>query len=268
MTIKGIDVSSYQSTTYPLTGVDFVVVKATEGTSYINPKHAAQVERARSNGRIVGHYHFVRDGSVSAQVDYFLKHAGAREGEFLALDWEDAKVSGAEKDAFLKALKAKSGGRKVVLYCNYDFWKHHDSTSYAADGLWIADYVTAGKPRIDAKWLIHQYTSTPTDTNVARFASRGDMAKWAGTKSSSVKPNVPAFPGAAYFRAGAKNKYVTLLGQALVRKGYGHFYTQGPGPQWTAVDRAAVQAFQKAQKWSGSDADGYPGPETWRRLFS
>ncbi|MGW0583016.1 peptidoglycan-binding protein [Streptomyces sp. NPDC002920] len=80
--------------------------------------------------------------------------------------------------------------------------------------------------------------------------------------------NIPAFPGAYYFRPGAKNSYVTQLGKQLVKKGYGKFYKQGPGPQWTAVDRAAVKAFQKAQGWTGADADGYPGPQTWKKLFS
>lgn len=93
-----------------------------------------------------------------------------------------------------------------------------------------------------------------------------------GSKPPTTKPkpvtSIPAFPGAYYFRAGAKNQYVTMLGRQLVKKGYGRFYRVGPGPQWTAIDRAAVRAFQKAQGWTGSDADGYPGPQTWKRLFS
>jgi hypothetical protein len=211
---------------------------------------------------------------MKAQVDYFLKNAKAQSDEFLALDWEDPKVSCAEKDKFLKYLKSKAGGRKVILYCNVDYWKNRDSTSYAADGLWIAGYNgKPGKPDIEADWLIHQYTSTPVDTNVAQFASRAAMAKWAGAKENSSAPatpsaSVPAFPGTSYFRTGAKNKYVTQLGNQLVAKGYGRFYKQGLGPTWTAVDRAAVKAFQLAHKELKGDADGYPGPVTWRLLFS
>ncbi len=82
------------------------------------------------------------------------------------------------------------------------------------------------------------------------------------------KATVPAFPGRKYFALGQINAHVTRLGQQLVKKGYGRFYTVGPGPRWTESDRRAVEAFQQAQKWSGSDADGYPGPETWRRLFA
>ncbi|MDN0197050.1 peptidoglycan-binding protein [Streptomyces sp. S.PNR 29] len=79
---------------------------------------------------------------------------------------------------------------------------------------------------------------------------------------------VPGYPGRALFRPGAHNEYVTRLGRQLVRKGFGAYYTGEPGPAWDEEDRRAVQAFQRAQGWRGGAADGYPGPETWRRLFS
>ncbi|MGW2539306.1 peptidoglycan-binding protein [Kitasatospora sp. NPDC001574] len=86
--------------------------------------------------------------------------------------------------------------------------------------------------------------------------------------ATSTKPSAaPAFPGASRFRLGAVNQHVTTLGKALVRHGCGQHYRQGPGPRWSESDRRAVQAFQRAQGWSGSAADGYPGPLTWSRLM-
>ncbi|MHC3819326.1 peptidoglycan-binding protein [Streptomyces sp. DT9] len=79
---------------------------------------------------------------------------------------------------------------------------------------------------------------------------------------------VPAFPGRGYFRTGQSNSHVDRLGKQLVKKGYGKYYLSGPGPRWTEADRRNVEAFQKAQGWRGAEADGYPGPETWRRLFA
>ncbi|MGA5202296.1 peptidoglycan-binding protein [Streptomyces variegatus] len=79
---------------------------------------------------------------------------------------------------------------------------------------------------------------------------------------------VPGYPGRAVFRPGANNAYVTQLGRQLVRKGFGRFYRGGPGPRWGEADRRAVEAFQRTQGWRGGAADGCPGPETWRRLFS
>ncbi|WP_221362301.1 peptidoglycan-binding protein, partial [Streptomyces beigongshangae] len=79
---------------------------------------------------------------------------------------------------------------------------------------------------------------------------------------------VAGYPGRALFRPGAENAYVTRLGKQLVKKGFGTYYTRGPGPRWGESDRRNVEAFQRAQGWRGGAADGYPGPETWRRLFS
>ncbi|MFE4651646.1 peptidoglycan-binding protein [Streptomyces sp. NPDC056707] len=78
----------------------------------------------------------------------------------------------------------------------------------------------------------------------------------------------PAFPGRDHFRPGRSNSHVDKLGRQLVRKGYGKHYAKGPGPRWTEEDRRNVEAFQRAQGWRGAEADGYPGPETWQRLFA
>lgn len=78
----------------------------------------------------------------------------------------------------------------------------------------------------------------------------------------------PAFPGASVFRPGASHPSITALGRQLVKKGFGKYYLSGPGPRWGEADRRNVEAFQRAQGWRGAEADGYPGPETWRRLFA
>ncbi|MFI5985821.1 peptidoglycan-binding protein [Streptomyces sp. NPDC051555] len=79
---------------------------------------------------------------------------------------------------------------------------------------------------------------------------------------------VPTYPGAAALRPGAFGPAVTTLGRQLMKKGFGKYYSTGPGPRWGEADRRAVEAFQRAQGWRGASADGYPGPETWRRLFA
>ncbi|MFD7711274.1 peptidoglycan-binding protein [Streptomyces sp. NPDC059786] len=90
----------------------------------------------------------------------------------------------------------------------------------------------------------------------------------AGAGQGGSSHGVPGYPGRALFRPGADNAYVTRLGRQLVKKGFGRHYTRGPGPRWSEADRRNVEAFQRAQGWRGGAADGYPGPETWRRLFA
>ncbi|GAA3295927.1 glycoside hydrolase family 25 protein [Streptomyces cinereospinus] len=181
--LRGIDVSSYQSTAYDTDGLSFVFVKATEGRSYVNPKLAAQTERARGAGLVVGFYHFLWPGNLTAQAEYFVGRAPDRAGDILAVDWETTgdgtHASNAEKDRFLRTVQELRPGNRVILYCNRHYWLNVDTTSYAGDGLWIADYVTAGRPRIKAKWRFHQYTDDPIDKNVADFANKDALRAWA-----------------------------------------------------------------------------------------
>lgn len=85
-----------------------------------------------------------------------------------------------------------------------------------------------------------------------------------GTGSDTF--TAPPYPGADAFRPGRSNDSVLALGRRLVDKGFGADYR--PSRNWHEADRRKVEAFQRAQGWSGRSADGYPGPETWRRLFS
>ncbi|MEU1272112.1 glycoside hydrolase family 25 protein [Streptomyces sp. NPDC005799] len=181
--LHGIDVSAYQSSSYATDGLSFAFVKATEGRSYVNPRLTAQTKTAREAGLVVGFYHFLWPGNLDAQAEYFVQHAPERAGDILAVDWETTSsgthASNAEKDRFIRKVKALRPNNRVILYTNRDYWLNVDTTSYAGDGLWIADYVTAGKPRIKAKWRFHQYTSEPHDKDVADFADKAALKKWA-----------------------------------------------------------------------------------------
>ncbi len=182
--LRGIDVSSYQPHSYGTDGLHFVFIKATEGRTYVNPKLAAQTATAREAGCVVGFYHFLWPGNITDQAAYFASKAPERAGDILAVDWETTSsgthASNAEKDRFIREVKELRPHNRVVLYANRHFWLTIDTTSYAGDGLWIADYVSAGKPRIQAKWLFHQYTDDPLDKNVGNFSSETALREWAG----------------------------------------------------------------------------------------
>lgn len=84
-----------------------------------------------------------------------------------------------------------------------------------------------------------------------------------------TKPLTPAFPGRKFFKVGVSNKYVTQLDKLLVKTGFTK-YKAGkayePGPYYSEYTKKNVQAFQKSLGWTGNDADGLVGPETWKRL--
>ncbi|MCX4575194.1 peptidoglycan-binding protein [Streptomyces sp. NBC_01571] len=110
-------------------------------------------------------------------------------------------------------------------------------------------------------------TAVGTAAGTAAGTAVGTAVSTAGA-NRAPSAAVPGFPGRGMFRPGAHNAYITLLGKQLVKKGFGAYYTSGPGPDWGESDRRAVEAFQRTQGWRGGAADGYPGAETWRRVFS
>ncbi|WP_063779637.1 GH25 family lysozyme [Streptomyces sp. AcH 505] len=199
MTVHGQDWASYQPSEPSTKGIDFAIIKATQGTTYTNPKMTAQAAHARKAGCVVGFYHFLQPGNIKAQAAYFVAQAASVGGDPLFADWETTpegkRATCDEKDAFLAEVKRLRGDtHRVGLYCNRDFWLNHDTTGDAGDALWIADYVGAGKPRITAKWLFHQYTSTPVDTNVAAFKDKAALRAWADVDTPSTPPNQPSTP--------------------------------------------------------------------------
>lgn len=195
--IPGHDVSSYQSTTAP--SGDFCFVKATEGTNYVNPKMAAQASSARRQGQIVGFYHFLRPGNPIGQARFFVAKAASQDGDLLVCDWEATQsghATDAEKNEFLAEVARLRPRHMVGLYCNTSDWKNLDHGSHCGDFLWIAEYNNRpGQPSIQYPWMIHQWTSKPMDSNVARFATRAEMRAWARKKLPAppvVRPPAPA----------------------------------------------------------------------------
>lgn len=193
--LQGVDVASYQSETYDASGLAFAFVKSTQGTNYVNPKHAAQVAQIRNVGGIAGHYLFMSTDSAASQAAFFDAHTHVNPGELIAVDWESDNgvwPSNALKDQLLKALKARYPNNKVGLYTNRDGWLNQDRTSYCGDFLWIADPGTPGAPRVKHHWTFHQYSiANGIDRDVANFTTMDDFRKWAGMSVATVseKPN-------------------------------------------------------------------------------
>lgn len=89
--LNGIDIASYQKGIVPakLTSTDFVIVKFTQGTDYINPYANQQYSGAKSAKKLLGAYHYAEGGDPKKEAAYFVKTVGNRIGEcVLALDWE------------------------------------------------------------------------------------------------------------------------------------------------------------------------------------
>lgn len=90
MTLKVVDVASYQSVTASTdVGAEGIIVKATQGTGYVNPLCDQQYQHAKKHGLKLGVYHYAGGGNPVAEADYFLRNIqGYIHEAILVLDWE------------------------------------------------------------------------------------------------------------------------------------------------------------------------------------
>lgn len=130
-TVQGIDISHYQSSVdfkgaYNA-GIRFAYIKATEGTTYTDPKFSQHYNGATAAGFIRGGYHFARPAASSgaAQAKYFVAHGGgwSKDGITLPgmLDLEGDCASASWIKDFSDTYHAATG-RYPVFYTTNSWW--------------------------------------------------------------------------------------------------------------------------------------------------
>jgi hypothetical protein len=188
MAINGVDISSYQSGWTP-TNEEFVFVKASEGSSYVNPYHDAQVTRARAAKLVVGHYHWLHHGNAKTQAQYFVKHAKPKDGDILVCDYEQAGVTVADKNTFMQEVKRLCPDNRVILYCNISWWNASDKKAF--DGLWIAYYGDKLPSSFKDDYLFWQWSQNKIDKNKSTFKTKAELKAWANLKPKVNPSPVP-----------------------------------------------------------------------------
>ncbi|MET8624528.1 glycoside hydrolase family 25 protein [Kitasatospora sp. NPDC004669] len=229
MGIYGQDWASYQDSQPDTSGLSFVFTKVTEGTGYINPRWVAQRDHAKANGLVWGGYHYPHmANSPQAEADYFLSQVAWQPGDLIVLDWEgydqaNQNVSRADqaayKEAWLRYVKQRMPNTPVGMYCNTDYWRNVDKTSYAGDFLWIATAGrAAGDPGIQANWLFHQYSDQPVDSDYCHHGSVDELRAWASSFASPSTPT-PQTPEADMPLNDADKQMITDIVRNTVRSG-------------------------------------------------
>lgn len=188
----GHDVSGHQGAVdWPAAvrgGAQFVYVKATEGTGFINRHFADQYDGSYEAGLIRGAYHFARPdvSDAAAQADYFVDHGGGwtPDGRTLpgALDAEynpygDACYGKNPADmvawlrVFSNTYRARTG-RPPAIYTSTNWWRRctGDSAAFADSPLWLARYDDKIGPlpagwRSQAIWQFANRGALPGDQN-------------------------------------------------------------------------------------------------------
>ncbi|MBD0888728.1 glycoside hydrolase family 25 [Lactobacillus gasseri] len=89
--LKMVDVYSGSPRSFATqSGTDITMVKATQGTYYVNPYCDTDYQAAKKAGKMLGVYHYAGGGDPAVEADYFYKTTKNYVGEAVpALDWED-----------------------------------------------------------------------------------------------------------------------------------------------------------------------------------
>lgn len=186
-TLNGVDIASYQSNINPakLVTSDFVIVKFTQGTTYLNPYADRQYSMAKAAGKLLGAYHYAEGKSATSEAQYFVNHLGNRIGEcVLALDWEGNQnsVFGTGKDvawckAFLDEVYRLTGIRPLI-YMSKSVCRKYNWSSVAKDySLWCAQYKSNSTTDYQSSpWTDDKgFGAWKTDT-IRQYSSHGRIA--------------------------------------------------------------------------------------------
>jgi GH25 family lysozyme M1 (1,4-beta-N-acetylmuramidase) len=195
-TVKGIDVSYYQGTIdwtkVKADGVQFAVIRVSDGTTTIDPKFETYWAGSRANGIVHGAYQFFRPGQdVIAQADLLLSKVGDMAADDLppVLDVEAADgLSSTQVAAKVQQWVDHVTpviGRAPIIYTGFYFWRDSvGGPDLTTSPLWHAQYTSASCPNIAAPWTdwaIWQYSSSGS---VNGIAGNVDMDRWNGDRAS------------------------------------------------------------------------------------
>jgi Lyzozyme M1 (1,4-beta-N-acetylmuramidase) len=166
-----------------ISGVEGIIHKGTEGIAYVDEKMIARRELARDAELLWGVYHFLRPGSMSDQVDFFLdtlKTTGCiDEYTLLAADHEDDGVSLGDLMEFMQLLEERSN-RSPVIYSGHvlkDQLAGVASSELSKYRLWLAHYhvQTPTLPPGWAEYYLWQFTDQGVVSGIDPYVDLNDF---------------------------------------------------------------------------------------------
>ena len=218
MSLKGIDISNHQrGLDLSKIDCDFVIIKATEGKSYVDPSCDTFFQKALSLGKKLGVYHFANNSDNTAQqeADWFIQNTRGYIGKAIpVLDWEDNVTDNVPWALEWLQRVEEAYGCKPLIYMSESVVNRHDwsSVANANYGIWVAKYrdnlpdynydmSKAGNMPSIKYWstmALWQWTSTGRlngwNGNLDLDVFYGDAAAWdkyLGSSSGTVIPSNP-----------------------------------------------------------------------------
>lgn len=197
-----VDVYSGSPRSYATqSGVDVIMVKATQGTSYVNPYCDTDYQAAKKKGRLLGVYHYCSGGNPEAEAKYFYKNIKGYIGEAVpAVDWESNQNANWGNANYVRRFVDefhKLSGVWPLIYVQASALSQVANCGKDC-GLWVASYPnmnwkswTVPNMRVNtAPWstyTIWQFTGDDMDRNLVNTTKEGwkKLAKGSGKATPS-----------------------------------------------------------------------------------
>ncbi|OQD75294.1 hypothetical protein PENDEC_c007G06980 [Penicillium decumbens] len=199
--IQGFDISSYQinvdfSGAYDA-GAPFLMIKATEGTTYIDSSFSNHYDGATDAGLIRGAYHFAHPDSSSGatQAEYFLAHGGdwTNDGQTLhgMLDIEydpsGSTCYGLSPSDMISWVKDfgetyhSKAGRYPMIYTTADWWDTctGGSAAFSTDYPLVLAQYASSISTVPGGWPYQSFWQ-----NSDSYSYGGDSDIWNGNEDS------------------------------------------------------------------------------------
>lgn len=192
--LRGIDISVWQrGIDLFAIDCDFVIVKATEGTRYVNDDFKRQADQVLETGKLLGIYHYAygkhSPGSAKEEarrfLDYFVPYVGKA---IPMLDWEaeaqSLPVSWAKE--WLDTIKRETGVTPW-FYGYASYLNSRDHSEIAHYPLWMASYLSRYEHH---GWIddpVNIWNTGSWDSMIAyQYSSTGHISGWNGDLDLNV----------------------------------------------------------------------------------
>lgn len=199
--LKMVDVYSGSPRSFATqNGTDITMVKATQGTYYVNPECDHDYQAAKMAGKLLGVYHYAGGGDPATEANYFYKNVRGYIGEAVpAIDWEEKQNSSWGDANWVRRFVDKFHELSGVWCLIYVQQSAIGQVANCAKdcGLWVAWYATMNwnswtLPAATfsvvpwSTYTVWQFTGGDMDRNVVNTTKEG----W----QKLAKPNVDFKP--------------------------------------------------------------------------
>ena len=146
--LSGADISKHNGEI--TTDGDFVIVKATEGVDYVDPRFEENIQKAINNGQLCGVYHYARPDSgnmPTVEAEHFIETIKPYLGKvMLVLDWEEEEeIDNTVWVAAWMWQVYQMTGVRPILYTSASVAECYDWTGISSEfDLWVACYTQDG----------------------------------------------------------------------------------------------------------------------------